>query len=105
MAIILGVDESGINKIVAGKRDVDAKLALLLSEVFSLPAEWFLELQKTYDLAKAKITHQPDPGRRTRARLFGDLPVSEMIKRGWLDAEDIRDVRKVEQALTKFWSR
>jgi HTH-type transcriptional regulator / antitoxin HigA len=103
LAIILGVDETGINHIVSGKRAVNAELAILLGETFNVPAEHFLELQKEYDLAKARIIARPDPGRALRAHLFGELPVTEMIRRGWLDADDIRNVPKVESALTKFF--
>jgi len=103
LAIILGVDETGLNKIVAGKRPVDAEMALMLGDTFSVAAERFLELQKSFDLAKARIVSRPNPGRATRAHLFGDLPIGEMIKRGWLDADDIRNVPKVEAALTKFF--
>lgn len=103
LAIILRIDESGLNKIVAGKRPVDAELALALSDVFSVPAERFLELQKAYDLAQARIITRPDPGRQSRALLFGDLPITEMIKRRWLSAEDVRDVPAVEEALVKFF--
>lgn len=80
-----------------------AALALALEEVFHVPAEAFLDLQKRYDLAKARITAMPDPGRATRARLYGDLPVAEMIKRGWISAEGIRDTAQVERELTRFF--
>jgi HTH-type transcriptional regulator/antitoxin HigA len=104
LAIILRVDETVINRITSDKRAVDADMALALADVFSVEAERFLDLQKTYDLAKAKIASRPDPGRASRARLFGDLPVAEMIKRGWLDdVDDVRDVPKVEAALAKFF--
>jgi len=103
LAIILDVDETGINHILAGKRQVTAEMAILLGEVFDVPAEDFLKLQKEYDLAKARIVMQPDINRATRAHLFGGLPVTEMIKRGWLDASDIRDVPKIESALVKFF--
>jgi len=103
LAIILGVDETGMNRLIAGKRQVTAEMAVLLEEIFNLPAEGFLELQKKYDLAQARIVSRPDPDRSRRALLFGGLPVTEMIKRGWLDASDVRDVPKVERALTKFF--
>lgn len=104
LAVIMGVDETGINHIIAGKRPVTAELSLLLSEIFDVPAEDFLALQRDYDLAKARIVAQPDPGRAKRAHLFGGLPVTEMIRRGWLEADDIRDVPKVESALAKFFN-
>lgn len=103
LGIVLGMDETGINRIVSDKRSVSAELALLLEEVFEVPASRFLDLQKKYDLAKAQIVARPDPGRARRAALFGGLPVAEMIKRRWLDAEDIRDVSAVEASLSKFF--
>ena len=103
LAIIIGVDETGLNHIISGKRPVTAEMALILSEVFDLPPEDFLNLQKEYDLAKARIVAQPDPSRTTRARLFGGLPVSEMIKRGWIEAKDVREVSKIESELLKFF--
>ncbi len=103
LAIILRADETGINRIIAGKRAVDAQLAIQLQEVFGVRADHFLQIQKRYDLAQAKIISRPDPERATRARIFGNLPVAEMIKRGWLDADDVRDVPIVNAALLKFF--
>jgi len=103
LAIVLQMDETGVNRIVAGKRPVTAELALALSDVFDVPPEDFLDLQKSYDLAKARITARPDPGRENRALLFGDLPISQMIKRGWINAQDVRHVDKVESELVRFF--
>lgn len=102
LAIVLGMDETGINKLVADKRSVDADLAIALEEVFRVPAERFLALQQNYDLAKARITTVPDPSRATRARLYGDLPVAEMIKRGWITADSVKDPA-VEAELARFF--
>lgn len=103
LAVVMGVDETLINKLVSERRSVNAEVALLLGEAFDVDAERFMELQKSYDLAKARITTPPDPKRASRAILFGELPIAEMIKRGWLDIDDIRDVSQVETALIKFF--
>ena len=103
LAIVLDVDETLVNKLTTDKRPVDASTAIMLSEAFSVPPEWFLDRQKSYDLAMARITTRPDPGRHTRARLFGDLPVAEMMKRGWLSVDDIRDTPRVESELARFF--
>ncbi|MEX1254270.1 MAG: helix-turn-helix domain-containing protein [Dehalococcoidia bacterium] len=103
LAIVLDVHETSINKLIAGKRPITAPLAVELEELFGIPAEDFLELQKVSDVAQARFASRPDPGRSTRAHLFGGLPVSEMIQRGWLNASDIRDVPSVEAALTDFF--
>jgi len=104
LAAILGAEETGINRLIAGKRAVDAPMAIRLGEVFGVRPEHFLMLQKRYDLAQARLVTRPDPERARRAQVFGDFPVSEMIKRGWLDAENIRDVPRVEAALLKFFN-
>ncbi len=103
LAVVLDIDETGVNRIVANKRPIDASLAVSLEELFGVPAERFLDLQKKYDLAVARIEARPDPERMTRARLFGDLPVSEMIKRGWIKARDMRDVDAVRSELVRFF--
>lgn len=103
LAVVLNMDETGINRIVSNKRPVDAKLALSLEELFDVPAEQFLELQKSYDLARARLEALPDPERTTRAHLFGDLPVADMIKRGWINAKDVRDVIAVNAELVRFF--
>ncbi|WP_210242354.1 ImmA/IrrE family metallo-endopeptidase [Mesorhizobium sp. B2-3-14] len=103
LSIVLDMDETGINRLAADKRPVDAPMALALEEVFHVPAEKFLELQRSFDLAKARITTRPDPTRATRALLYGDLPVAEMIKRGWIDAENVRDTGQVDTELMRFF--
>lgn len=103
LAIVLGLTQSTVQRLVSGKRPVDAELALSLSEVFGVPAEEFIALQQSYDLAKARLEARPDPSRATRAQLFGSLPIAEMISRGWLDATDVRDVPKVQTALAAFF--
>lgn len=103
LAVILAVDETTISKILNNERPVTADMALSLDEIFEVPADRFLALQRQYDLAQARIVAMPDPGRATRAKLFGGLPVTEMIRRGWLDANDVRDVKKVESELARFF--
>jgi HTH-type transcriptional regulator/antitoxin HigA len=103
LAIVLGMDETGINRLVLDKRPVTAELAVVLEEVLGVPAEQLLTLQKEYDLKMARIKVIPDNGRNTRAQLFGGLPVAEMIKRGWIQADSVRDVPAVEASLSKFF--
>jgi HTH-type transcriptional regulator / antitoxin HigA len=103
LGVVLGIDKTAVNKLVSDKRPVDATMALALEELFGVPAERFLELQKSYDLAKARITTRPDPKRATRAKLFGGLPIAEMITRGWIHASDVRDIPNIEAALVEFF--
>lgn len=104
LAVVLGVDDAVITRLIADKRPVDAQMALALGDVFGIEPERFLEIQNAYTLALARIIAQPDPRRAARAEMFGSLPVAEMMKRGWLgDVNDIRDLPKVEAALARFF--
>lgn len=103
LASVLGMGESSLNKLIAAKQPVTAEVALALEEVFQVDAARFLSLQKDIDLATARLVTRPDPGRAVRAQLFAGLPIAEMIKRGWLDVEDVRDIPKVEASLAKFF--
>lgn len=103
LAVVLEIDETSLNKIIAGKKALDAKLALTLSEVFDVSPDDFMDLQKKYELAIARIQRLEDPQRATRASLFGNLPIPEMIKRGWLQADSIKDFSKIEKELLKFF--
>ncbi len=103
LAIVLRTDNGTVHKLMTGKKAVTAETAIALSEVFGVDAERFLELQKTYELAQARLVTRADPGRAQRAHLFGGLPIPAMVKRGWLHTDDARNVPKVEAALVKFF--
>lgn len=103
LAIVLDMEETGISKLITNKKAVTPEIAISLEEVFGVEADQFLTLQRNYDLAKARLVARPNPKRVTRAYLFSGLPVAEMIKRRWIDAEDIRDMQSVEKSLAKFF--
>ncbi|MGP1396852.1 MAG: HigA family addiction module antitoxin [Inquilinaceae bacterium] len=103
LAVVLDIDESKVNRLTTNRQPITASMAVLLEEVFEIPAERFLALQHEYDLAVARIESRPDPERSTRAAIYGDLPIAEMIKRGWIEAENIKDREAVERSLQRFF--
>lgn len=103
LSVVLGINKATISQIVAGKRDLDAELALKLSSIFDVPPEQFMDLQKSYELARARVTWSPDPALARRAELFGSLPIAEMVKRSWLRVDDPKDMAKIEQAVIVFF--
>lgn len=103
LSVVLEKDESTVNKIILGKGTLTTGTALALEDVFGIAAERFLELQRKYELAVARISSKPDKGRATRAALLGDLPISAMIQRGWISAKDIFDLKAIEAGLIKFF--
>ncbi len=103
LAVVLGVSENFVTRLRTDRRRITADVALSLEEVFGVSADSFLKLQISYDLATAKITAQPDPDRKVRAQLYGELPIGEMIKRRWIKAENARDFTEVERGLADFF--
>lgn len=103
LATVLEVEETGISKLIAAKKAVTPELAISLEEVFGVPADTFLNLQRNLDLAKARIVSIPNPDRAMRAQLFSELPIAELIQRRWINVEDMRDLGAVDAALTLFF--
>jgi HTH-type transcriptional regulator / antitoxin HigA len=103
-ATVMGLSEPTVSKLTSDQQSFSAEFAVQLEEVFEeLEAGDFLSKQYALDLAIAKAKKLPDPGRATRAYIYGGLPIAEMIKRGWLHATDPRDVHSVEKALEEFF--
>jgi HTH-type transcriptional regulator/antitoxin HigA len=104
-AVVWGVTEQTANLTVQGKRDVSAEDALALGAIFGVEPERFMDLQKRYELARARMLAQEADTTRIaqRAALLGSLPVMEMMRRGWLETVDIRKVGTVESALCRFF--
>lgn len=103
LAVILGVSDATLSRLTTGRQRLDASSALALSEVFDIPADRFMKLQQEYDLARARQSSRPDPDLADRAQLFGHLPITAMIRRGWIEAKSVRDVKAVESELVRFF--
>lgn len=82
LAYILGMSVQQLNPLLNGKANITPDMAAALGDAFDMPAEFFANLQKLYELNRVKPV---DPGVRTRASWVGHFPVREMIKRGWIE--------------------
>ena len=100
---ILQIDESGVNRLLQDKKPISTELALVFEDIFKISAEELLNLQTQYELGKARLKAIPDPERESRAKLFGSLPIAEMINRSWLDVDNKKDFIKVESELLKLF--
>ena len=89
LAYILGMSPQQLSPLLTGKQSISPDMATALGEAFDVPADFFANLQKQYDLAKAK---RPDPGVRARASWLSIFPVREMMRRGWIDKMDDPDL-------------
>lgn len=106
LALVVGMDEAALNRVLTAKRPLTAEAALMIEEVLpGARAEDLMALQQKHDLAQARLAVMPDQRRQTRAALFGDLKVNHLLKRGWLDVRDEKDVTAIEQSVHRFFGR
>jgi HTH-type transcriptional regulator / antitoxin HigA len=103
VAIMIGRDQTVVSKTLNGKRSLDAETAISLSELFGVSADLLLQLQKNYELAQARLLTVDDPDRPSRAHIFGNLPIAEMMKRGWINVDNMRNVPLVEKEIARFF--
>lgn len=85
LSYILGVKEQIVSQMLSGARPISSEMARMLGDAFDVSADFFANLQKQYDLSRAKA---PDPAVKTRATLQMQWPVREMIRRGWIENSD-----------------
>jgi HTH-type transcriptional regulator/antitoxin HigA len=103
LAKVLGLSENRVSSIMNGKTTITTELALLLHAVLDIDADELLKLQTSHELAIAQLGFRLDPILTTRAKLFSELPVTEMVNRGWLKGiTDIKDAG-IETALCQFF--
>lgn len=99
LAFILGRHEQSINAIISGKRGISADMAKALAKAFDVPAEFFMNLQRIYDL---ESVGEPDPSIEKRARFYqGSYPIREMARRGWIKETD--DASLLEAQMMRFF--
>lgn len=82
LAFILGMSTQQLNPILTGKQSITPDMAIAFGDAFDMPPDFFANLQKMYDLHKAKPV---DPGVKKRATWQTNFPMRDMIKRGWIE--------------------
>lgn len=66
LAFILGIEEPALNKIIKGKTGISFEMSKALAKAFNIDADFFANLQKAYDFARAE--EPDDAARRSHAR-------------------------------------
>jgi HTH-type transcriptional regulator/antitoxin HigA len=97
LADVLGVSVRLVNEVIKGKRSVTVETAQRLGDAFGTGAQFWLNLESSYQLWRAK---QSDSSVAKRARLYAKAPVRAMIKRGWLP--ETKDLAELERHVLAF---
>jgi HTH-type transcriptional regulator/antitoxin HigA len=97
LADILARPPRLISEIIGAKRAITPETAHGLGEAFGTGAEFWMRLEASYQLSLIKT--DTDIVAR-RARLFGQFPIKDMQKRGWLKAA--KSLEEIERQLSVF---
>ncbi len=82
LAEILGRPIQVVNEIIAGKKAITPETAKGLAAAFGTSAQYWLNLESSYQLWQVKHS---DPAVTRRARIYELAPLKEMIRRGWVE--------------------
>jgi HTH-type transcriptional regulator/antitoxin HigA len=97
LAEIMGRQTSVVSAIVNGKRAVSLDIAAELSAAFGTSVDYWMNLEKVY---QQFLHSEIDDAVARRAKLFELAPVTEMMKRNWLERST--DWNLIEQRLLAF---
>jgi len=98
LAEIIGRPLTVVNEIANGKRGITPETALGLGEAFGTGAEFWMNLENLYQIWKAG---NPPHDVRRKARIFEKAPVTEMIRRGWIQPTE--SVEVLERQILDFF--
>ena len=97
-AEILGRPVRLINELLAGKKAITPDTAHQIGRALGTSPDLWMNLEAQFQLSKARPA---DAVIARRAQLYGKFPVREVIRRGWVAAND--DIGQLEGAFLRFY--
>ena len=101
LAEVLGRPGRLVSELIAGKRSVTPETAKGLGQAFGTGAQFWLNMESSYQLSKVKGDGSNAVARR--AKLYEMAPVKEMTRRSWIQQTDNIDV--LEKSVCGFYGK
>jgi HTH-type transcriptional regulator / antitoxin HigA len=101
LAEVLGRPGRLVSELIAGKRAITPETAKGLGQAFGTGAQFWLNMESSYQLSKVKNDSSNAVARR--ARLYEMAPVKEMTRRSWIQPTDNIDV--LEKSICNFYRK
>ncbi len=100
LAEVLGVSVKTISLLLRNKQSITFDIAVRLHEAFNLSVQYWLNLETNYRL-RIEQKKQKKSAIGIRSKIYEFMPVSEMMKKGWL--EKTSDASHLEKQVLRFW--
>lgn len=102
LAEIIGRPVQAINEIIAGKKSITADTAATLSQALETSPEYWLNLEAAYRLDLIHEDQKTDSVISRKARLFNLVPLKELLKKKWIDINNLNDLDEAEEKVCSF---
>lgn len=99
LAEILGRPLRLVNEIIAVKRGITPETAKGLADALGTTAEFWLNLESSYQLSRVPPDQSDKVARR--ARLYSKAPIKEIVRRNWIEHSENMDV--LERRILDFF--
>ena len=98
LARVLGLSDKHVNRIITGADPVSPDVAQKLASAFGQSVEYWMNLEAAY---RARLLNVGCPVRdiAVRSEIYSQLPVTEMIKLGWIGGIKERLVEEIKRFL------
>lgn len=96
----IGLQKSQLNEIINGKRGINADLALLLEKALKIDADYWMNVQKNYELDTAKISRKNQLRLEaiTQMQMIEDFVAVKFFKAvGVISGDPIDDIPKIKE--------
>ncbi len=100
LAEILGVSLKLVNQLIKNRQSVTLDTARLLSKAFGQSPQYWLNLDTNYRL-RLEGEVEAEDAVKTRAMIYGRMPIAEMRKKGWI--AEYKDLDGLVEQLKRFW--
>ncbi len=97
LAEVLGKSEGTVSQLMNGRKAIDAKTAIALSAALGTSRDYWINLESAYRLATTTVSVADV---EQRAKIYGKVPVKEIIRRGWI--ENSNSLAVLERNLLDF---
>lgn len=101
LAEILGITLKHVNQILQDKQPITLDIAKVLGKVFNTSAQYWINIDTGYRLWLQQSKTDKEKDAEIKAIIFGRMPVSDMIKKGWLPSYS--SVNELMKNVMAFW--
>lgn len=102
LAEILGVTTKHINRIIKDKQTLTLDIARKLGEVFNTSAQYWINIDTSYRLWLQQERTEEEIITDVKAQIFERMPITDMIKKGWLPKHST--IEELKANVLNFWN-